>query len=96
VPPLYLLSLGMGLLAQSVERSYLPDRLIAFLGYETVTFGRRAQVDDLIYSWAIVDAVDMDGRRGRLWYRQEVRDQDDIVLVANRHGMYVGRKQDES
>lgn len=96
VPPLYLLSLGMGLLVQSVERTYLPDKLIAFLSFEKVTFGGRAQVDDLIYTWAIVDAVDMDGPRGRLWYRQEVRNQDDTVLVANRHGMYVGRKQDES
>ncbi|HWE55316.1 MAG TPA: MaoC family dehydratase [Acidimicrobiales bacterium] len=96
IPPLYLLSLGMCLLSQSEERSYLPERLIAFLGFQTVTFGARAQVDDLIYSWAAVDAVDLGGRRGRLWYRHEVRNQDDAVLVANRHGMYVGRRADEA
>lgn len=95
VPPLYLLSLGMCLLSQSAERSYLPERLIAFLGFETVTFGGRPRIDDMIYSWARVDEVKLDGRRGQLWYRHEVRNQDGTVFVANRHGMFVGRRSDE-
>lgn len=95
VPPLYLLAVGMCLLQQAPERSWLPSRLVAFLKFDGIQFPAAANVGDLIYSTARVEALIERGTRGKLVYHHETRNQDDDVLVSTGYSMLVERRPEE-
>lgn len=93
VPPLYMLSVGMCLLQHAPERSYLPEKLIAFLGFETVKFPTAARPGDLIYSSGTVERLVPKGSRGQIVYWHETRNQDDELVVTSRHSMLIERRE---
>jgi acyl dehydratase len=95
VPPLYLLAVGMCLLQQAPERSWLPSRLVAFLEFAGIQFPAAASVGDLIYSTARVENITERGSRGTLFYHHETRNQHDEVLVSTGYSMLVERKPEE-
>jgi hypothetical protein len=91
VPPLYLFSLGVGLLLHGTG-TYIPRQFVAFFGFDAIEFHDEARAGDTIRSSATVTELTDRGRNGLVHYLHETRDGNDRLLVSSRQRILVRRK----
>lgn len=92
VPPLFTLAVGFCLLQQAPERSFLPERLVAFLQFDFVEFHNELMVGDVIHSVATVENLIPRGKRGEIVFSHSTFNQCDELIVSTRYGMLAERK----
>jgi acyl dehydratase len=91
VPDMYLFSLSVGLLLHGTP-GYIPERFVAFFGFDTIAFESAAHTGDVMRSVARVTATTERGRNGVVTYEHEARDGDGRRLVTSTHRILVERR----
>jgi len=91
VPDMYLFSLSVGLLLHGTP-GYIPDKFVAFFGFDTIEFRAAAHTGDVMCSVARVIATTERGRNGVVTYEHEARDDAGRQLVTSTHRILVARR----
>jgi acyl dehydratase len=92
VPDMYLFSLSVGLLLHG-PAGYIPERFVAFFGFDSIAFESPAYGGDVVRSVARVTAITERGRNGVVTYAHEARSGDDVRLVTSTQRILVEREQ---
>jgi acyl dehydratase len=91
VPDMYLFSLSVGLLLHG-PAGYIPEKFVAFFGFDTIDFEAPAFAGDVIRSLARVTATDERGRNGVVTYEHAARRADGTTLVSSTQRILVQRR----
>jgi 3-hydroxybutyryl-CoA dehydratase len=91
VPNMYLFSLSVGLLLHG-PAGYIPEKFVAFFGFDEISFEAPAYGGDTIYSVARVTAVVERGRNGILSYAHRALRSDGQPLVSSSQRILVERR----
>lgn len=92
VPGMYLFSLSVGLLLHG-PAGYIPDRFVAFFGFDAITFEAVAHGGDVVHSVARVSATTERGRNGVVTYEHQARLDDGTPLISSVQRILVERRQ---
>ncbi len=93
VPDMYLFSLSVGLLLHG-PAGYIPDKFVAFYGFDEISFLSPAFGGDVVHSVARVTGTAERGRNGVVTYHHEARRDDGEPLVSSVQRILVERQQD--
>jgi acyl dehydratase len=93
VPDMYLFSLSVGLLLHG-PAGYIPERFVAFFGFDSIAFETSAYAGDTISSVARVTATAARGRNGVVTYEHRARRVDGTTLVTSTQRILVERRAD--
>ena len=91
VPNMYLFSLSVGLLLHG-SAGYIPDKFVAFFGFDQISFDAPAYGGDTIYSVARVASTVERGRNGILSYEHQALRADGMSLVTSSQRILVERR----
>ena len=91
VPNMYLFSLSVGLLLHG-PAGYIPEKFVAFFGFDEISFDAPAYGGDTIYSVARVTSAVARGRNGVLSYVHQARRADGQLLVSSSQRILVERR----
>lgn len=91
IPPMFLFSLGVGLLLHS-GGGYVPKHFVAFFGFDSIAFHRQAWAGETVVSTATVTAVQPRGRNGLVTYAHETSAVGGGVVASSTQRILVERE----
>jgi acyl dehydratase len=91
VPDMYLFSLSVGLLLHGTA-GYIPDKFVAFFGFDSIAFQSAAYGGDVVHSLARVTETRERGRNGLITYEHQARRADGAALVSSTQRILVERR----
>lgn len=91
VPDMYLFSLSVGLLLHGPP-GYIPERFVAFFGFDSISFEAPAHAGDVVHSVATVTSTAERGRNGVVSYEHQARTGDGTPLITSTQRILVERR----